>query len=428
MKIIKGGGAGGGGGGGITSINADVTAAQSLTTGVAGADFAITNPGGGSHVFNLPVASAINTGKLSNTDWITFNSKLSGPGASTDNAVVRWDGITGTIVQNSTLIASDSGDLIIPGMTSIGSSSAYGNVGGVMRFIDEAWTVTDFTAVNSWRIDSARFIVDPDANYAADTATARFSQISIPNTNVNNFGTLFSNNSIADHAGTGTVTQNIAGQSTARLAGAGLITTNVGHNVNITASSTGTGTITNNYGINITSGVSNAAGSVTNDYKIVLRSPDQTGTITNIRALYAEDHSGGGSGYLIYSEGGRSYHAGNLGLNIIAPLSQLHVNGSQSIKRTDSAAGAYAIQLTDYYIAKTGITGGGDTITLPLAATAGAGKVYKIKDAGLGAQTDNITIATVGGDTIDLAATFVMNTNGAAVEVISDGVSNWEIN
>lgn len=59
----------------IASINGDSTAAQTLTTGTAGTDFAITNPGGGSHVFNLPTASASSRGALSSADWITFNTK-----------------------------------------------------------------------------------------------------------------------------------------------------------------------------------------------------------------------------------------------------------------------------------------------------------------------------------------------------------------
>jgi hypothetical protein len=67
--------AGGGGGGGITSINSDVTAAQTLTIGTAGTDFAIVDAGGGSHVFNLPTASASNRGALSSADWTTFNGK-----------------------------------------------------------------------------------------------------------------------------------------------------------------------------------------------------------------------------------------------------------------------------------------------------------------------------------------------------------------
>lgn len=59
----------------LTSINSDTTAAQALSVGTSGTDFAITNPGSGSHVFNLPTASASNRGALSSTDWSTFNGK-----------------------------------------------------------------------------------------------------------------------------------------------------------------------------------------------------------------------------------------------------------------------------------------------------------------------------------------------------------------
>lgn len=61
---------------GIQSINADTTSAQTLTTGTTGTDFAIADDGVGDHKFNLPVASATNTGKLSSADWSTFNAKL----------------------------------------------------------------------------------------------------------------------------------------------------------------------------------------------------------------------------------------------------------------------------------------------------------------------------------------------------------------
>ena len=37
---------------------------------------------------------------------------VSGPGSSTDNAVVRWSGTTGTLVQNSVVTISDTGDII----------------------------------------------------------------------------------------------------------------------------------------------------------------------------------------------------------------------------------------------------------------------------------------------------------------------------
>jgi hypothetical protein len=64
----------GGGGGGITSLNALTAAVQTFATGATGTDFGISSAGS-VHTFNLPVASALNTGKLSSTDWSTFNSK-----------------------------------------------------------------------------------------------------------------------------------------------------------------------------------------------------------------------------------------------------------------------------------------------------------------------------------------------------------------
>ena len=60
---------------GITSINSDSTAAQTLSVGTAGTDFAIANGGSGAHTFNLPTASASNRGALSSADWTTFNGK-----------------------------------------------------------------------------------------------------------------------------------------------------------------------------------------------------------------------------------------------------------------------------------------------------------------------------------------------------------------
>lgn len=85
---INGGGGGGGGGGGITSINADATAGQTFSTGIAGVDFALVNTPGGFHTFNLPVASASVTGKLSSTDWAAFNAKIDGIGNAT--CVAYW--------------------------------------------------------------------------------------------------------------------------------------------------------------------------------------------------------------------------------------------------------------------------------------------------------------------------------------------------
>jgi len=70
----QGYGSGGGGGGGITNLNTLTAATQVFATGTSGTDFNISSATA-THTFNLPVASGTNTGKLSNTDWTTFNNK-----------------------------------------------------------------------------------------------------------------------------------------------------------------------------------------------------------------------------------------------------------------------------------------------------------------------------------------------------------------
>ena len=59
---------------GMVSLNNLTDQSQFLTTGTAGTNFTIASSGD-THTFNLPVASATNTGKLSSTDWSTFNNK-----------------------------------------------------------------------------------------------------------------------------------------------------------------------------------------------------------------------------------------------------------------------------------------------------------------------------------------------------------------
>lgn len=60
---------------GITAINSLTGATQTFVIGESGTNFGI-NSSGTIHTFNLPIASATNTGKLLNTDWSEFKAKL----------------------------------------------------------------------------------------------------------------------------------------------------------------------------------------------------------------------------------------------------------------------------------------------------------------------------------------------------------------
>ena len=68
---------------GLISLNNLTRQNQFFATGTSGTDFGISSSVA-THTFNLPVASATNTGKLSSTDWSTFNNKVPYTGATSN--------------------------------------------------------------------------------------------------------------------------------------------------------------------------------------------------------------------------------------------------------------------------------------------------------------------------------------------------------
>ena len=97
----------------ISNEGADGTVTEvCATTGTAGTDFAVTGSPittNGTLTFNLPVASDTNTGKLSSTDWSTFNSKTTCTGTVT--SVGALTGTTGTDFNISGSPITGSGDI-----------------------------------------------------------------------------------------------------------------------------------------------------------------------------------------------------------------------------------------------------------------------------------------------------------------------------
>jgi len=94
-----------------------------------------------------------------------------------------------------------------------------------------------------------------------------------------------------------------------------------------------------------------------------------------------------------------------------------------NVTALDNTDSPYTVLSTDYYMS-CDTTAGVLTVTLPNAPTTGT--VYVVKDAAGTADSFNITIGTAGAETIDGAATFVMNTEYEAVNLLYNG-SSWEI-
>ena len=93
---------------GMVSLNNLTDQSQFLTTGTSGTNFAIVSSGD-THTFNLPIASSSNTGKLSSTDWTTFNGKVPYTGATQGLNLGAFGLNTTGIFNNAGMSMSHSG-------------------------------------------------------------------------------------------------------------------------------------------------------------------------------------------------------------------------------------------------------------------------------------------------------------------------------
>lgn len=94
---------------------------------------------------------------------------VGGPGSSTDNALVRWNGTSGSVIQNSNAILTDAGDLSLVGNLLIGGTlhtvgaatfdSSIDAVGPIN--ITDATKAYQINTVNALRLNSTNLLVGP---------------------------------------------------------------------------------------------------------------------------------------------------------------------------------------------------------------------------------------------------------------------------
>ena len=372
-------GGGGGGGAAITSINTDTTPGQFLTVGAAGTDFAIANPGAGSHVFNLPVASATNTGKLSNTDWSTFNSKQAALtiGNLTDAGT---DGIT---------IGNGVGAVIGSG-TTISQHVADATHNGYLLN-------TDWVAFNA-KQGAGNYITALTGDVTASgpgSATATLATVATA-------GTTGSSTAIP------VVTINAKGLTTgittaAVIAPAGTLTGNTLASNVLTSSLTTVGTI-------------------------------GTGAWQGTAVGAAYGGTGGSSasstGIAHVSSGTWSYSAiVNADVSSSAAIVVSKLAGIPYTAYTHSNTGA---TLAEGFYLWTLTNSSNDTATMP-AASSNSGRIIRVKLAATTASFNTLTVSSAGSDTFTLAdgttgaTSLVFYTGGEEYELLSDGTSVWQV-
>ncbi len=102
------------------------------------------------------------------------------------------------------------------------------------------------------------------------------------------------------------------------------------------------------------------------------------------------------------------------------------INGRERSKIATSGAGNYTVTTSDRYVFKTGITGGGDNVTLPAPGTVLTGTKITVVDTSGTAATNAITVLPNAAETINGAASFVIDINRGAATFITDG-TNWVV-
>jgi len=118
--------------------------------------------------------------------------------------------------------------------------------------------------------------------------------------------------------------------------------------------------------------------------------------------------------------------AGLFGFGTTTPNATVQINGSMSLRRTATATNYAIATTTDYMIGVTS-TAAARTVTLPFCSNTvnniTDGLHYKIKDESGGAATNNITLQPVVSQTIDGAASKLINTNYGSYEIYCVGAS-----
>jgi hypothetical protein len=110
-----------GAGTGITSINSDTTAAQTLSVGTTGTNFAVVDGGGGSHTFNLPDASSTARGVV-NTTTQTFNGNKTVAGSFTTTGTISGPAFVANIGPNVPVFTNSSSQLVAASTTGTGNA------------------------------------------------------------------------------------------------------------------------------------------------------------------------------------------------------------------------------------------------------------------------------------------------------------------
>ena len=158
----------------------------------------------------------------------------------------------------------------------------------------------------------------------------------------------------------------------------------------------------------------------------------QSNNITTLRSARLVSNgsnlSGSGDINCLYDVSGNLWFNNGSGTQIQLTAGSTINSPTGNSYSTKQVSTNYTISSLDTYNIFRVISGSGAfTITLPPVNTVATGRFYIIWDQSNLANSNNITIRTNGGDTIEGGTSYVLATNNGSVMLVGDGSSTWSL-
>jgi len=363
---FRGGGGSSTGGSGVTSVataglisGGPITSTGTITTSMS------TNKLVGRGTVGTGIMEEITLGTNLSLSGNTLNAAgggsgdVVGPASATDNAIARYDGTTGKLIQDSSVTILDSGAVGI-GTTSPATKLHISGSGA-------GFAITDTLADNTWGFGYP----------GVDRFGLYYGTPSSP------FGT-----NVMSFLNTGAVGIGVSSPATTLDLTAATYPYLSFHN-----STTGSGT--------------------THGLQFGIEGPSMDGYLIQKENAALRLLTNNTERLTILGNG-------NVGIGTTSPSSILQVAGPISTALTTKTAN-YTLTAADSVVLVNS-TGGIVTITLPTSVGC-TGRQYTVKDWKGQSGTNNITVNTTSAQTIDGASTYVLGINYESITVVSDGAN-----
>jgi len=245
------------------------------------------------------------------------------------------------------------GDTKLGGRMAAGNDGEIGPGGISDKVFDFSHTITDFSSAPNWTPFNSLITIDSPTDLPNTGVFGHSLETFIPIGNVSDYNYVQGPWMTMSAGGDGDIQSLTGATIQTACIGAGTITNQIGALVfsgGGAARGIGDTTIVDNRALYVASGHAGLSGSVTRDYSLYIDSPYHRQPLENHYGIYLADQDFGESdSFAIYSAGGKSYLAGNLGIGTSTPTFALDVIGDTKVSSRVAAGNDGEIGPDEFY-------------------------------------------------------------------------------